>query len=386
MTELRAWLGHRPAPATDLVVWLSLFTAALLLLGTGTPAIPVVAALMLVVGTLAASLRWRCGALAIAVLLLAGLWLRSAAVGGGSSDVLAVTQAAVRTALAGANPYGIGYPQSIPPGAPYAYGPVSLLWYALSVDLPGRMELLSAFAILALLAVRGRLLGLAVYAVLPALLVTTNDGSNDTSAGLLLLVALLIAERRPVIGAFALAIAAGFKPYAGAWLPGLLAGGGIGTTLAGFLLGSLVAWGPAVVLWGGAPILDSLRRADGVHATPYYSLAWVLGGERLVPEPVWGALRYVLGAIAAGAAWLMVRSASGMVIAGCCVFLVTLYTGWWSTFAYVAAIAPIVCWHLDDWLGLGDRRVRWPGDPVGVFSAWVDARWPPRSTVVSSGA
>ena len=58
------------------------------------------------------------------------------------------------------------------------------------------------------------------------------------------------------------------------------------------------------------------------------------------------------------------------------VFVVTLFAGWWSTFAYLAALAPVVCWHLDDWLGLGDLRIRWPGDPVGRATAWVDARWP----------
>jgi len=58
------------------------------------------------------------------------------------------------------------------------------------------------------------------------------------------------------------------------------------------------------------------------------------------------------------------------------IFLVTMFTGWWSTFAYLAAIAPIICWHLDDWLGLGRQRVVWPGDPVGQLSDWVDTRWP----------
>jgi hypothetical protein len=382
VNDLRTWFRERPEPATDLAVWLGLFVAALLLLGTGTPPAPIVASLLVVLVVLAVSLRWRSGPLAIAALLVIGLWLRSAAVGGGWSDVMVVTQAAVRTAIAGGNPYGIGYPESIPPGAPYAYGPVSLVWYALSVDQPGRLELLSSFVVLGLLAARGRVLGLAVYAVLPALLVTTTDGSNDTSAGLFLLGALLIAERRPVAGGFALAIAAAFKPYALAWLPGLLALGGIGMPLLAFLLGSAVAWGPAVVLWRAGPILDSLQRADSLHVTPYYSLAWVMGGTQVLPEAAWGLLRYILGAAVAATGWLVVRNCRSFVVVGCLVFLVTLFGGWWSTFAYVAAIAPIVCWHLDDWLGLGDQRASWPGDPVGAFAGWVDSRWP----VVSSAA
>lgn len=382
MNDLRAWFRERPTPATDLAVWLGLFVAALLLLGTGLPPVPIVASLLVVAVVLAVSLRWRSGPLAIAALLVIGLWLRSASVGGGTSDVLVVTQAAVRTVLSGGNPYGIGYPESIPPGAPYAYGPVSLLWYALSTQLPGRLELLSSFLVLGLLAARGRVVGLAVYAVLPALLVTTTDGSNDTSAGLFLLAAILIAERRPVAGGFALAIAAAFKPYALAWLPGLLALGGVGLPLLAFLLGSTLAWGPAIALWGAGPIVDSLRRADSLHATPYYSLAWVMGGTQVIPEAAWGLLRYVLGAVAAAYGWLIVRSSRSFVVVGCLVFLVTLFAGWWSTFAYVAAIAPIVCWHLDDWLGLGEQRARWPGDPVGTITGWVDTRWP----VVSSAA
>ena len=61
-------------------------------------------------------------------------------------------------------------------------------------------------------------------------------------------------------------------------------------------------------------------------------------------------------------------------LAGTAVFLATLYLGWWSTFAYLAAIAPIICWHLDDWLGL--PRVVLPLDIPGRASAFVDARWP----------
>ena len=65
-----------------------------------------------------------------------------------------------------------------------------------------------------------------------------------------------------------------------------------------------------------------------------------------------------------------------MVVAGLLIYLVTLYTGFWSTFAYLASIAPIVCWNLDEWVGSADGRIAWPGDPVGRLTAWADARWP----------
>ena len=64
------------------------------------------------------------------------------------------------------------------------------------------------------------------------------------------------------------------------------------------------------------------------------------------------------------------------------VFAATLFLGWWGTFAYFAAVAPILCWNLDDWLGLGSGRVVWPGDPVRRVTTWADRRWPVRSGAV----
>jgi len=360
----------------DLAVWLGLSTAALLLVGIGTPPIDIVAALLLVTATLFLCLRWQLEMLAVLVLFVVGVWLRLDAVFGGYSDVLTVTQSAISAALNGLDPYGVGYLTSMPPGAPFAYGPLAMLWYLPSQTEPGRLELLVSLGFVAMLAMRGRVLGLAIYAVLPALLVTSADGSNDTSAGLFLLVALLVAERLPRAGGLLLALAAAFKPYALAWLPPLLAYGGIAGPLLAFMVGSVIAWGPAMVLWGPGPIYESLRQAERLHAQPYYSLAWAVGGTRWLSESAWGLLRFTSGAAVAVIGWRMVRSARSFVVVGVAIFLVTMFTGWWSTFAYLAAIAPIICWHLDDWLGLGRQRVVWPGDPVGQLSDWVDTRWP----------
>ncbi len=370
------WWGRRPEPARAWPLWLALLLAAALLTGTGTPPVTVVACLLAVTATLLVSLRFTVPHLGILVLLGAGLMLRAAAVGAGYSDVLVVTQAAIRTMVDGANPYGIGYPQSVPPGAPFAYGPVALLWYLPSLGDPGRLELFLTMGLLAVFAIRGRPLGLALYATLPALLVTSTDGSNDTSAGVLLLVALLAAERVPVLGAGLLGIAVAFKPYALAWLLPILAYGGLPLPLVAFVAVSIVAWGWAVIAWGAGPIIESVRRADALHPRAYYSLAWAVADLRLLPESSWAVVRYAAGVATAIIGWRWVRTARSMVVVGIAVFLVTLFTGWWSTFAYLAAIAPVVCWHLDDWLGLGRRRIRWPGDPVGILSRRVDARWP----------
>ena len=55
-----------------------------------------------------------------------------------------------------------------------------------------------------------------------------------------------------------------------------------------------------------------------------------------------------------------------------------LHAGYWASISYLAAIAPILCWELDELAGMGDRRVRLPADPVGRVEGWLDRRWPIR--------
>jgi hypothetical protein len=362
-------------PRTELAVWLALVVALVGLLQTGTPPRVAVLSLIVVAITLAISLRWRVAGSAVVVLLLVGMALRMAPASG-FSDVLVVTEAAIREMLAGGNPYGHGYAESLPPGAPFAYGPLALLWYLPSLDEPQRLELLAAMVVLILLAVRGRPLGLAVYAVTPAFVVSATDGANDTTAGLLILAALLVAVRAPLAGAVLLAVAVAFKPYALAWLPGLIAyAGAIGPLLA-FLAASAVLWLPAVLAWGPGSLLWSFREADGLHARPYYSLAYGIDAPAEVPKGAWNVLRIAVGLLLAVLSLVWVRSATSLVIAGTLVFAAVLFLGWWGTFAYLAAVAPVLCWHLDDWLGLGGQRVIWPTDPVRTVTSVVDSRWP----------
>jgi hypothetical protein len=364
-------------PRTELAIWLALVVALVGLLQTGTPPRVTVLSLIVVAITLAISLRWRVAGAAVVVLLVVGVALRMAPASG-FSDVLVVTEAAIREMLAGGNPYGHGYAESVPPGAPFAYGPLALLWYLPSLDEPQRLERLAALVVLVLLAVRGRPLGLAVYSVTPAFVVSAADGANDTTAGLLILVALLVAMRAPLAGAVLLAVAVAFKPYALAWLPGLIAyAGAIGPLLA-FVAASAVLWLPAVLAWGPATLLWSFREADGLHAQPYYSLAYGLDTPAGVPKGIWSVFRIAVGLVLAVLSLAWVRSATSLVIAGTLVFAAVLFLGWWGTFAYLAAIAPVLCWHLDDWLGLGGQRVIWPTDPVQAVTSVIDSRWPVR--------
>jgi hypothetical protein len=373
LRRLTSWLPPRETAQSGLGIWLGLFTAVLLLFHPGSPSPLTVGCLIGVTCLLLAALRWRIGLIAVVGLLVVGVLLR-ATVGPPGSDVLTVVRAAMELALAGGNPYGHGFVESRPPGAPYAYGPVALLWYLPSRTDPVQLELLVTYLTLGLLAARGRVLGLAVFATLPPLVAIASDGSNDSSAGLLILIALLLALRIPWLGAFALAVAAAFKLYALAWLPPLLVYGGL-ATLWPFLAGTLLTWGPAIVLWDAKNILASLQRAEAIHDNPYYSLASV--AQRFgLPRTAYDVGRFVAGGLLAASSWIFVRSARSFVVVGTAAFLATLFLGWWSTYAYIAAIAPVICWHLDDWLGL--PRVAWPFDPVGRITDLVDRRWPVR--------
>ena len=107
--------------------------------------------------------------------------------------------------------------------------------------------------------------------------------------------ALLAAVRVPLLGAALLALAVAFKPYALAWLPGLIGFAGIGPLLV-FLGASAVLWLPALVAWGSGSVLWSLREAEALHPHPYYSLAYALGSDGSdVPKVAWGLLRIMAG-------------------------------------------------------------------------------------------
>ena len=341
---------------SDFRVRLALLVGLLLVLQPGGPTPVALLAMAVLLATLVASVQWRIEPIALVVLLGVGLALRIAIKDQVGSDVFLVTQAAIERALGGGNPYGVGYAVSNPPGAPFPYGPLALLWYLPFEDRPRVLELLVSAAILVALAIRGRILGLAVYATAPVLVSLTSDGSNDTSAGLLILVALVAAGPRPLLGGVLLAVAAAFKPYALAWAPGLLWWGG-GSVAAGFLVASAVAWAPVLLVWGPGAFFRSVQMADAVHSAPYYSFGAIWEGILKQPAPaeLLDRAKVALGALTAGVGLRFATSIDRVIVVGTLVFLVTLYAGYWATFAYVAAIAPIVCWRLDDWFGLGTR-------------------------------
>jgi hypothetical protein len=366
-SRLSRWAGSLPELGTDQPVIIGLVVAIVLLIPTGTrPGGETLAALAVLLVALFAASRWRVAPLVIVVLLVVGVGLRASARTHFGSDVLDVVASAIRHAQLGDNPYGVGYTVSRPEGAPYAYGPLQLLWYAPLQNDAWQLELFMACLVLTGLAMRGKLVGLAIYAIAPTLIATSADGSNDTSAGVLILATFIVARRRPVLGAVLLAAAVAFKPYAAAWAPAFFLWAGW-AAIAGFAVASVALWSPVLFAWGIPSFLKSLDMADKVHDATYWSFGELY--ESVVhhgaPRDFLNQLRLVLGVITAIVTLRWARSLDGVILAGTLVYLVTLFMGYWSTYAYFAAIGPILCWRIDDWLHLPTRPlVALPDDPL----------------------
>jgi hypothetical protein len=307
--------------------------------------------------TLAAAARWQLRWLPVAVLIACGAALRLSAYGNEASDVSAVTSAAIQVMLAGGDPYGLGYLVSRPAGAAFPYGPVALLWYLPTWWDPVLIELAVSGVLmgwLGLRAAKGRPLGLAIFALAPPLVLATVDGSNDTTAGLMILAAIAVAARRPAVGAAILAIAVAFKPYAVAWVPALLLWSGVPALLA-FIGASVVAWGPVLFIWGPGSYLKSLAMAQETHLrSSYWSVAAILDGiaPGLAPRAL-ESIRYLISGAVAVVGALRVRTLDGVIVVGTAAFVLAQFTGYFGSYVYIAAVAPLLCWRVDDWLKMG---------------------------------
>jgi Glycosyltransferase family 87 len=330
---------------------LALVVALLLALHSGEPTPAHILFFVLLGALLAAATRWPVGLATIVVLLTGAIVVRLAISDRIGSDVLAVTRAAIDRVLAGLDPYGYAYPSSTPPGAPFPYGPLAILLYMPFHHAASVLELVSSTAVLGILAVQGRLIGLAVYAAAPILVAISVDGSNDTTLGLLILAAFMTARRWPMLAGFILALATGFKLSALAFVPGFLAWAGLRVALV-FAAGSVIAWAPVVVNWGIANYLDSVDKANIIHANrTNWSLGVLVKAVTGSRQPVMDVLKYVFGAVIAVAGLRFRKSLDGVILVGIAAYVLVLYGGNWGSYAYFGGIAPIVCWRLDDWLG-----------------------------------
>ena len=219
------------------------------------------------------------------------------------------------------------------------------------------LEFLVSVALLCyfgLRAANGRPIGLVVMALAPPLVLAAMDGSNDTSAGFMILVAIALGVHRPALGAAALAVAVAFKPYAVAWVPAFLVWAGLPALLA-FVGASLVAWGPVLFHWGIESYLRSLAMAQQTHMRQaYWSVAAILDGILAGAAPrALETIRYVVaGAVAVFGARL-VRSMDGVIVVGTLAFVLAQFGGYFGSYVYLAAVAPVLCWRVDDWLRMG---------------------------------
>ena len=304
--------------------------------------------------TLIASARWQLRWLPVVVIIVCGVALRWSVSNQEASDVSDVTRAAIMTMTHGGNPYGIGYVASRPPGASFPYGPVDLFWYLPFVQDPTQLETLVTFGLLGFLGIRagmGRPVGLVVFALAPPLVLASVDGSNDTSAGLFIHIALALAAKRPALGAGALAIAVAFKPYALAWLPPLVVWAG-GPAIFGFVAASFVAWSPVLLVWGPESYLRSLAMAQQTHLRDaYWSLAAIWNGIDPGTAPrALETIRYFLSGAVAVLGGIRVRTIDGVIVVGTAAFMIAQFAGYFGSYVYVAAVAPVICYRVDDWL------------------------------------
>jgi hypothetical protein len=307
--------------------------------------------------TLVAAARWQLKWLPVVVLILCGLALRLSVYGRESSDVADVTSIAIRMMLAGFDPYGIPYMVSRPMGAAFPYGPVALFWYLPFRSDPAMLEFLVSVALLCYFGLRaasGRPIGLAVMALAPPLVLAAMDGSNDTSAGLFVLGAFVLGASRPVLGAAVLAVAVAFKAYAIAWVPAFLVWAGL-PAVAAFIGASVVAWSPVLLQWGPDSFLKSLAMAQQTHMRQaYWSFAAIL--DAIAPGAAPRALetiRYVVAGVVALLGARVVRSLDGVIVVGTLAFVLAQFGGYFGSYVYLAAIAPLLCWRVDDWLRMG---------------------------------
>jgi len=270
----------------------------------------------------AAYLLYRWPFLLGVALALGGTWLRLVhAQLPETSDQLTVGRAALAGVLAGQNPYGHGFVESWPPGAPFVYGPLELLVAALGVE----GQILAAFGTMLLLAWQRTFITLAVYSAQYFVVQFTATGINDLVPGFLIMAGLLTLERHRVAGAVLLALAAGVKPYALAWFPPAIGYGGAVVAVALIALTGVI-WSP-LALWGPGSFLRSVELAAGTHPFP----------ENTLNTP---ALRVLAVPLAIAA--IFVRRWWLMVVSGTVIFSVVLFLDKWASYGYWLVILPLL--------------------------------------------
>ena len=125
--------------------------------------------------------------------------------------------------------------------------------------------------------------------------------------------------------------------------------------LVAFVGASLVAWGPVLFHWGVDSYLNSLAMAQQTHMRQaYWSVAAILDG--IMPGAAPRALetiRYVVAGSVAVIGIRFVRTMDGVIVVGTVAFVLAQFGGYFGSYVYLAAVAPVLCWRVDDWLRMG---------------------------------
>jgi len=285
------------------------------------------------------------------------------------TDQIVVSQSAWQRVISGeGGPYGIGYASTDPPGSPFPYGPLALFWW-----LPGpAIELIAAVVIMGILAWRKALLTLAVFAVWEPAVWLNLAGVNDYSPGLLLLLAALALQTRPLLGAGIIAIAAALKPYAFAWFLPAIGYGGVGVA-AVLLSVTAVLWSALFLWWGGiAPFLETVRLASQVHPIP---------NALNLPTLRWIALPIAI-------AGLWARRWETAILFGSAAFVSFLFLDKWASYSYWFAALPATGLAIESLLGICRRsQSDAPGEAEQFKVAGRDAPEPmtPAHVLVMAG-
>jgi hypothetical protein len=316
----------------------------------------------------------------------------------GGSDVLDATVEAIGVLLGGASPYAHHYLLTRPPGQPMPYPPAAILLHVPGYVLGGRFGVYLdeasfvgvVFAILGGLASRVSwtlgLPALAVYATLGNMVYTSADGSNDTSTGAVLLLAVVAAawawhgdwDRRRVLWA---GLAAGlalatkqttvFVVLLLAVAIWQMAGRRVALRYAAAGAAVLFAISVPFLLLGPVEYLRGLVAFAGVHQDVYGWNIWIfvrsLGLPVLDPEPA-AIVNIALTLLAL--VFALGHRMSSIVVAvffGTLVTLVLFVTARWSSFSYFAITTPLILALplLAAWTARGPAPVPAPAETHG---------------------
>lgn len=312
--------------------------------------------------------------LVVAYVVAGGLALRlNQLLGLGGSDVLDVTFEAIGVLLGGGSPYDHYYTLARPAGQPMPYPPAALLLHLPGYLLGGKLGVFldeAAFGGLTMALLGGLawrlswtvgLPAMAVYASLGNMVYTSADGSNDTSTGAVLLLAVVAAAwawqggwsgRRVVLAGLAAALALATKQTTvfvilllavAVWE---MAGRRVLARYVAAIVVLLLAISVPFLVLGPVEYLRGLVAFAGVHLDVYGWNIWTFG-QTLgwhVPDPAPAA--WINIALTLAALLFVLRQPMSTIARatffGTLVTLVLFLTARWDSFSYFAMIAPLI--------------------------------------------